>query len=238
MIYQHDPDLNFFGHLKDEDFNDLVSMLTQSKNGRLRVTEELTEKEIYKRLSPQHSHYWQEIVNEFKSYYPNNQDTDEQDNNTTYRDILVYVMRKLDIQTFRFDPIDALENKLLLTFFERIYMNMSLTEKIEFNQFFTVPDELNHEIDKINPLLTDMLTCETSKAYQLSLFIVNCVVKTVTGRSLVTLGETILSRNLDAIVCSSDTIVGPIWKMFVLGRRPFSINLATVCMVTILRKKT
>lgn len=64
MAYRDDADLNFLGTLSSEELNDLVSILTKDKNGELRLTENLTYSEKYKRYYPAHQLYWQEIAEE------------------------------------------------------------------------------------------------------------------------------------------------------------------------------
>ena len=48
MAYRTDFDLEFLGHLKSTDLDDLVYCLTHDKDGETRLTEELTYSDPYK----------------------------------------------------------------------------------------------------------------------------------------------------------------------------------------------
>lgn len=62
MPYRYDPDLQFLQYCSDRDLDDLVRILIYNKDGSLRLTEDLTYKDIYKKHQPNHSMYWQEIA--------------------------------------------------------------------------------------------------------------------------------------------------------------------------------
>ena len=71
MAYRYDPDLEFLAECSDTDLEDLVYCLTHDKDGTVRLTEELTMSDKYKRYSPKHSMYWEEIAAEIQCFGAN-----------------------------------------------------------------------------------------------------------------------------------------------------------------------
>ena len=61
-MYRDDDDLEFLGKVKSEDLNDLVHLLIYDKDGIERLTEELSYRDSYKRYSPDHHQYWEDIA--------------------------------------------------------------------------------------------------------------------------------------------------------------------------------
>ncbi len=71
MAYREDKDLEFLGQMSSTDLNDLVDCLIKDKDGKLRLTEELTTNEFYKNNHPNHTKYWQEIAAEIQCFGAN-----------------------------------------------------------------------------------------------------------------------------------------------------------------------
>ena len=57
MAYRKDADLEFLREMESKDLHDLVEAITKDKDGDLRLTEELTTKDIYKKNYPDHAKY-------------------------------------------------------------------------------------------------------------------------------------------------------------------------------------
>ena len=70
-MYRDDDDLEFLGKVKSEDLNDLVHLLIYDKDGIERLTEELSYRDSYKRYSPDHHQYWEDIAGELQCYGAN-----------------------------------------------------------------------------------------------------------------------------------------------------------------------
>jgi hypothetical protein len=58
MAYRNDQNLNFLGEMTSKDLDGLVYCLTHDpKDGKVRLTEELTESPLYKLHHPDHHQY-------------------------------------------------------------------------------------------------------------------------------------------------------------------------------------
>lgn len=54
--------------MESKDLHDLVEAITKDKDGDLRLTEELTTKDIYKKNYPNHAKYWELVAAEIQCF--------------------------------------------------------------------------------------------------------------------------------------------------------------------------
>ncbi|SET58553.1 DUF3944 domain-containing protein [Thorsellia anophelis] len=196
MSYEHDPALEFFNHLKDEDFNDLVSFMTLNNKGQYRMTEELTQMQSYKTYYPKHSLYWQAIAHELKCYGARQQEIEEPGKGIAYQRIVVNIMRYLNIRASMADHVEKSENILLLTVCKTIYESMQIEDKAAFHDFFEIPAEYTIETNQLILFLESMLNENGLKALQLTVFATHILLRTITKRDLYLAKTLLLNDNL------------------------------------------
>ncbi|EMG7896883.1 TPA: DUF3944 domain-containing protein [Raoultella ornithinolytica] len=129
-VYRNDPDLNLLGQCSNEELQLLVSILTTDpRDGDTRWTESLTSTPEYRLLAPDHRRYWQLIAAEFQRYGANTlASLVRLGQGVTYREILVDVCDKLDVNYNQKSTTETIELALLMKVLEKSLDQMSPEE--------------------------------------------------------------------------------------------------------------
>lgn len=144
-VYRNDPDLNLLGQCSNEELQLLVSILTTDpRDGDTRWTESLTSTPEYRLLAPDHRRYWQLIAAEFQRYGANTlASLVRLGQGVTYREILVDVCGKLDVNYNQKSTTETIELALLMKVLEKSLDQMSPEELAAFSR--------NMHLDLTNP---------------------------------------------------------------------------------------
>lgn len=144
-VYRNDPDLNLLGKCSNEELQLLVSILTTDpRDGDTRWTESLTSTPEYRLLAPDHRRYWQLIAAEFQRYGANTlASLVRLGQGVTYREILVDVCDKLDVNYNQKSTTETIELALLMKVLEKSLDQMSPEELAAFSH--------NMHLDLTNP---------------------------------------------------------------------------------------
>jgi len=119
MAYREDSDLAFLGELESKDLDDLVYCLTHDKDGSVRLTEELTMSELYKRYYPDHHKYWELIAAELQCFGANSFATMLRGGKgVLYKEILTDVCDKLKVNYNKNADVEVIEQNMLMKILE------------------------------------------------------------------------------------------------------------------------
>lgn len=144
-VYRNDPDLTLLGQCSNEELQLLVSILTTDpRDGDTRWTESLTGTPEYRLLAPDHRRYWQLIAAEFQRYGANTlASLVRLGQGVTYREILVDVCDKLDVNYNQKSTTETIELALLMKVLEKSLDQMTPEELAVFSR--------NMHLDLTNP---------------------------------------------------------------------------------------
>ena len=144
-VYRNDPDLNLLGKCSNEELQLLVSILTTDpRDGDTRWTESLTGTPEFRLLAPDHRRYWQLIAAEFQRYGANTlASLVRLGQGVTYREILVDVCDKLDVNYNQKSTTETIELALLMKVLEKSLDQMTPEELAVFSR--------NMHLDLTNP---------------------------------------------------------------------------------------
>lgn len=144
-VYRNDPDLNLLGQCSNEELQLLVSILTTDpRDGDTRWTESLTSTPEYRLLAPDHRRYWQLIAAELQRYGANTlASLVRLGQGVTYREILVDVCDKLDVNYNQKSTTETIELALLMKVLEKSLDQMTPEELASFSR--------NMHLDLTNP---------------------------------------------------------------------------------------
>ncbi|WP_270503895.1 DUF3944 domain-containing protein [Kluyvera ascorbata] len=135
-VYRNDPDLNLLGQCSNEELQLLVSILTTDpRDGDTRWTEGLTSTPEYRLLAPDHRRYWQLIAAELQRYGANTlASLVRLGQGVTYREILVDVCDKLDVNYNQKSTTETIELALLMKVLEKSLDQMTPEELAAFSR--------------------------------------------------------------------------------------------------------
>ena len=131
MAYRKDVDLEFFSKISSSDLEPLVQLLTHDpKDGSVRLTEELTYNEMYKRFAPDHSKYWDLVAGELQCFGGNTLATIFRGGKgVLYKEILIDVCKNQKVNFNKKSGIREIENQFLGKILEKSWDKMSEREK-------------------------------------------------------------------------------------------------------------
>lgn len=238
MAYRYDPDLEFLEKIDSADLNDLVYCLTRDKDGTARLTEELTTSALYKEHQPDHHQYWQLIAAEIQCFGANTFVTMFRGGKgVEYREILTDVCDKMKVNYNKNSSVETIENNLLLKVLKDALEKMS-------------PEELRELAESVGVKNVGLLTAESMlgvfqavfraggfKSYQLTLVVVNAVMRTLIGRGLTLAGNAALTRTVAVLTGPIGWAITGAWTAVDLASAAYRVTIPAVIQVAALRQK-
>jgi len=241
-VYRADTDLEFLAECENEDLDVLVDYLTKGKDGTLRFNEELTPKESYKKNSPNHKAYWQDIAAELQTWGGNTfANLARGDEGPLYKTVLVDVAKKMKVN---FNPESQVE-----------LIEMNLLMKVLTDSMEKMTAEQLKEIVETTGLKTTNFTPQAVVAAlqiaimktgfwamnKLALIVANAVAKMVLGRGLMIATNAALTQTV-ARTCA--VFAGPIgwaitglWTLVDLAGPAYRVTMPSVIHVAYMRAK-
>ena len=238
MAYREDCDLNFLGKLKSEELDDLVYMLTHDKKGNMRLTEELSTNDEYKKYYPHHSLYWKEIAGELQCYGANSISTIFRGGKgVKYREILINVCKKLKVNFNSNASVEILEQNLLMKILEDAIDKMSSEEIAEFVREVGIPKPniLNKKL-LFNACRT-IFTKGGFKSYQLTVIIANSVLKTLIGRGLTLAGNATLTKSMSLLAGPFGLAISGLWTLVDIASSAYRVTVPSVIQIAVMRQQ-
>lgn len=238
MAYRIDKDLDFLREIQSEDLNDLVYCLTHDRDGAVRFAEELTSSDRYKLHHPDHSQYWQHIAAEIQCFGANTFATMIRGGEgVMYKEVLTDVCDKLKVNYNKESSTQTIENNLLMKI---------LTDAVEK----MTPAELKELAEATGVKNTDGITAETMlaifqaafrvggfKSYQLTLIIVNAILKALIGRGLSFAGNAALTRTMAVLAGPIGWVITGLWTAIDIAGPAYRVTIPAIIQVAVLRQK-
>jgi len=238
VAYRDDGDLEFLSKIDSKSLNDLVYCLTHDKDGSARLTEELTTADAYKAFSPDHQKYWHLIAAEIQCFGGNTFATMFRGGKgVLYKEVLQDVCDKLKVNYNSDSSVEKIEQNMLMKI---------LTDAVEKMS----PAELKELADAVGVKSANLLTAEAMlgvfqavfkaggfKSYQLTLIIVNAVIKALIGRGLSLAGNVALTRTMAVLTGPIGWVITGAWTAVDIASPAFRVTIPAVIQVAALRQK-
>lgn len=183
LVFREDPDLAFLQYCEQEDLAILVDMLTKGKNGKLRITEDLTREDRFKSCSD-YSEIWDLIAAELQRFGGDTfANIFRGGKGVLYKKILSRVCKKFSVEYNDDFKVIDIERELLLK-----VVKDSLDEMTEYQRQEFVKD-MDLDVSKLAPgVIMAALQIDIVRngflAYKLAVTVANSVAKKVVGRGL------------------------------------------------------
>lgn len=238
MAYRYDTDLEFLGKLDSKVLEDLVRCLTHDKDGELRITEELSNSTRYKECHPDHNKYWELIAAEIQCFGANTLVTIFRGGKgVEYKEVLMDVCDKLNVNYNKNSSAEKIEANMLLKILNDALEKMS-------------PEELKKLAESIGVKNLNVITAESLlgifqavfraggfKSYQLTLIIVNAVLKAMIGRGLSFAGNAALTRTMAIVAGPIGWAITGAWTAVDIASAAYRVTIPAVIQVAVLRQK-
>lgn len=238
MAYRYDSDLEFLAHMPSEDLNDLVYCLTHDKDGTVRLTEELTSAALYKRHHPDHHKYWELISAEIQCFGGNTFATMFRGGKgVPYKEVLMDVCDKLKVNYNKESGTETIEQNMLMKILKDSIDKMS-------------PEELKQLADSMGVKTTSGLSKEMLlgsfqtifrmggfKSYQLTVIVVNAILKALIGRGLSFAGGAAVTRTMAILTGPVGWVITGVWTAVDIASAAYRVTIPAVIQVAALRQK-
>lgn len=238
MAYRFDEDLEFLRNLKSKDMNDLVYCLTHDKEGDTRLTEELTNSESYKKYTPEHAKYWDEIAAEIQCFGANTFATFFRGGKgVSYFEVLTDVCDKMKVNYNKESSAEKIENNLLMKILTDALEKMTPEQLKELAEATGVKNTSGITAQAMLGVFQAVFRAGGFKSYQLTLIVVNAVMKALIGRGLSFAGNVALTRTMAILTGPIGWVITGLWTAIDIAGPAYRVTIPAVIQVAVLRQK-
>lgn len=239
MAYRYDDDLKFLKNLKSKDLDDLVYCLIHDTDGTVRFTEELTISDEYKNFNPDHHQYWKLIAAEIQCFGANTfASLFRGGRGVLYREVLTDVCDKLNVKYNHNADTETIEKAVILKILEDAVTEISYSEMKDIAADLGIIDSYQ----TITPQLLlgsfqTIFKLGGFKSYQLSLIVVNSVMRMLFGRGLALASNAALTKTLTVLTGPIGWVITSIWTALDIAGPAYRVTIPAVIHVAVLRQK-
>jgi uncharacterized protein YaaW (UPF0174 family) len=238
MAYRYDDDLEFLQAINSVDLADLVYCLTHDKDGEVRFTEELTTSDSYKSHYPDHSQYWELIAAEIQCFGANSFATMLRGGKgVKYKEVLTDVCDKMKVNYSKDSSVEKIENNLLMKILTDALEKMSPEELKELAEAEGVKNTSGITAEAIVGVFQAVFRAGGFKSYQLTLIIVNAIMKALIGRGLAFAGNAALTRTMAILTGPIGWVITGLWTAIDIAGPAYRVTIPAVIQVAVLRQK-
>lgn len=239
MTYRNDSDLAFLKEIESNDLGDLVYCLTHDKNNEVRYTEELTTSDEYKAHHPNHNQYWKSIAAEIQCFGANSFATAllRGGKGVAYREVLIDVCDKMKVNYNKDSSVEKIENNLLMKILTDALEKMSPEELKELAEATGLKNTSGITAEVMVGLFQAVFRAGGFNSYQLTLIVVNAVMKALIGRGLSFAGNAALTRTLAILTGPIGWVITGLWTAIDIAGPAYRVTIPAVIQVAVLRQK-
>ena len=239
MVYRFDSDLEFLRNTNSEDLNDLVFCLTHDKDGDSRLTEELTQSDLYKAHNPDHQKYWDLVAAEIQCFGANTIITIFRGGKgVLYKEVLMDVCDKMKVNYNKESSTEKIENNLLMKILTDALEKMSPEELKELAESVGIENVGAMNAEAFVGVFQAVFRAGGFKSYQLTLIIVNAVLKALIGRGLSFAGNAALTRTMAILTGPIGWVITGVWTALDIASPAYRVTIPAVIQVAALRQKS
>lgn len=234
---REDEDLKFLGKVLSEDLNTLVAIITTDKDGKKRMTEGLTDTDLYKKHHPNHTAYWQDIAREVQLFGGNSiSNLLRGGTGVAYEEILKDICKTNKVKLSDSMSIIDIESELLLKIFESSLDGLDNKQREELLKELKISSkDLSEEAIIIavqaalkNPLIFKMLSNLIAKS----------VLKALTGKGIQIVGQQTLAKGVSVLTGPIGWGITAGWTALELAGPAVRVTMPAVLEIIFLRQKT
>ena len=235
MAYRHDPDLEFLDSLSSEELNDLVYLLTHDKDGERRLTESLTQEDNYKKHYPDHAQYWKEIAAEIQCFGGNTFANMFRGGGVPYKEVLCDVCDKMKVNYNKDSSTKKIEQNLLMKILEDALEKMSAEEIAKLGKELGLENTSKLTSQGLTAIFLAVFRAGGFKSYQLTVIIVNAIVKVLIGRGLTLGGNVLVTRTAAILTGPIGWVITGLWTAVDIAGPAYRVTIPAVIQIAYLR---
>ena len=232
-----DNDLIFLRNAENSDLKVLVDYLTKRKDGETRLTEELTMTENYKKYYPDQLQLMaDDIAEELQRYGGNTFMNILRGHGVEYRELLIGVCKKMDVNFNKKASIEMIEYNLLQKILLDSLENMSTEDIKKLLDEMNIP---NQGFGKQAFIAALQMAIKRGgfTAYKIAVIVANAVSKALLGRGLTLASNAALTRWLSVFAGPIGWSVTAIWTAIDIAGPAYRVTIPAVVQIAYMRIK-
>ncbi|CAM3524117.1 DUF3944 domain-containing protein [Helicobacter sp. UBA3407] len=235
MAYRYDQDLEFLREkeLSSQDLNDLVEVLTGEEGDR-RLTEMLTQNDLYKRFYPNHKEYLDLVLEELQCFGGNTIINILRGGGVLYKEILCDVCDKLKVNYDKKSPTELIEQNMFMK------LAVDVFSKMDKDEVKKVAESMNVKDLPIGPELVAYAQLAFRaggfKSYQMTLIVANYIWKVLFGHGLRLTTNASLTRILSILAGPIGLTITALWTVWDIAGAAYRVTVPAVIQVAFLRQ--
>ena len=229
----YDFDLNpVLKKASNEDLQILVDLIIDTMSNMLDIKDE------YKRHSPDHRQYTHLIADEIRAFGGNTfANLFRGGDGPEYKEIVGDVASNVKAPYKKEWPIEKIEDSILETVLTQALEKMSDEEKHNLLKEMNVGNVYNLTGQALTAAFITIFRAGGFYSYQLTVIIVNAVLKTLIGRGLSLAGNALLTKAISIITGPIGWVITGVWTAIDIAGPATRVTIPAVIYVAMLRKK-
>lgn len=238
MIYRPDPGLKFFRNCDREDLQVLVEILTKTKKGNERISEFLTNCDLYKKYYPDHRQYWHLIAAELQTFGAHSFVTYviRGGKGVLYKQILIDVCKKLKVKYDKNDLVKDTESSLLVKILTDSMGKMDAGEVKQLVEKMGLPTT-NFTKQGVTIALQTLIKQGGFNSYKIALIVANGVAKKLIGRGLPFVVNTAIPKWMARFAGPIGWWITGLWVAYDIMGPSYRVTIPSVIQVAYMRSK-
>ncbi len=239
MAYREDRDLAFLGEMDSKSLNDLVSLLIKDKDGEIRLTEELTRSENYKKYSPDHQKYWREIAAEIQCFGANTIVTMFRGGKgVLYREVLEDAAGRFKAEYPKGSDVRNIEQSLLAHIWDQSWGKMDKVNRDKLMKELKIrPDYFAGTGGASLAAFQTLFTAGGFMSYQLTRVIANTVMRSLFGSGLSFAANATLARTAAILMGPVGWTFSGLWTLGDIAGPAYRVTMPAVLQIALLRQQ-
>lgn len=236
-----EDDFDLLAVLRDsssEDLGPLVQYVLGS-DGSGRWTSQLQKTQVFKRYSPDHIQYADELVAEIQKFGGNSiANMARSGRGVSYREIVDDVGRKFGVKMAASTPVAKVEEAIQLAVLTKAYEKMSDEERRELFESLGFPSPA--DIPKVLPVFLVQAFVANSgfMVYKTAAIVANAIAKLLIGRGLTFAGNQTLMKSISVFAGPVGWAVTAAWTIVDLAGPAYRVTIPCVLHVAFLRQSS
>lgn len=238
MAYRNDNGLAFLSQISSKDLGDLVYCLSYTQDNDIRCTEDGTRSDKYKKYYSDHQKYWQSVAADIQCFGVSSFATILRGGKgVEYKEVLMNVCEQININYNKDSIVEKIEKNLLMKIISVTLESMSPEKLSELAEAIgeVIPTDTRTEV--MVGIFRGVFRAGGLKSYQLTLMIVNAVLKALTGRGLTFVVNVELSSKMSLLSGPSGWVIPSLWNDIDEAGDAYRVSIPSVIHVAILRQK-
>jgi len=233
--YRKDPHLEFLKTLENDELEVLVDILIKDpEDKQLRISEELTLEERYKKHSPNHKKYWDLIAGEYQLFGGNTFANILRGKGVLYEEILEDVVSELKIECNE-NSVDEMEKALLEKILENSIKEMTEEQRKELVESL---DLKTTDFTKQGVIVALQFAIRQGGfiSYQIAVIVANAIAKTLIGRGLSLAANAALTKYLSIFAGPVGWAISGLWSIYDIAGPAYRVTIPATIYIAALRQ--